>query len=230
MAGKIDRIMRGSALVVVGNRYLFDRAKAAGARRIEIIPTVVDLDRYPVSPPPENPTFTIGWIGTPLTARYLELVRPALQALCARGEARVVAIGAGPLNWNDVPLEVRPWSETTEVADLQAIDVGIMPLPDSPFERGKCGLKLIQYMACARPVVASPVGVNVEIVRDALNGFTATTNEEWISALCALKDDRPRRWRMGEAGRALVQEHFSLHLTAPRLAHLLQSVGDGCRR
>jgi glycosyltransferase involved in cell wall biosynthesis len=215
--------MRGAALVVVCNQYLADRAARTGARRIERVPTVVDLARYPVPAAPANETFTIGWIGTPWTARYLELVRPALREVCAGGRARFVAIGAGPLAWNDVPVEIVPWSEATEVNNLQRLDVGIMPLPDSPFERGKCGLKLIQYMACGRPVVASPVGVNRDIVRDGVNGFTATGEQDWVTALSRLRDEPALRKRMREVGRGIVEEQFSLEVTAPRLADLLRS-------
>ena len=218
---KIDRVMREAALVVAGNSYLADRARSAGARRVEILPTVVDLEHYPRTPPPSG-AFTVGWIGTPITARHLEPVRPALRAVCADGRARFVAIGAGALNWNDVPVEALAWSEATEHAALQEIDVGIMPLPDSPFERGKCGLKLLQYMACARPVVASPVGVNAEIVTNGLNGFTASHVDDWVAALRTLQEDRLQRAQMGEAGRALVEAGFSLEVAAPRLAQLLR--------
>jgi glycosyltransferase involved in cell wall biosynthesis len=220
---KIDRIMRGAALVIVGNQYLADHARSAGAHRIEILPTVVDLTRYPPVPHPANDVFTIGWIGTPLTARYLDRVYPALKEVCADNQARLVAVGAGGLDWPDVPVEVRAWSEATEVAALQEFDVGIMPLPDTPFERGKCGLKLIQYLACSRPVVASPVGMNATLVTDGANGYLATGHEEWANALRALQRDRIQRFRMGEAGRALVEAQFSLDSAAPRLAELLRS-------
>jgi glycosyltransferase involved in cell wall biosynthesis len=157
-------------------------------------------------------------------------VRPALRELCADGRAKVVAIGSGDLNWGDVPVEVLAWSQATEVAALQKFDVGIMPLPDSPFERGKCGLKLLQYMACARPVVASPVGVNAEIVTNGINGFTASRHEDWVAALRALQDDGAKRANMGEAGRALVEAHYCLAVTAPRLAQLLRDTEAGTRR
>jgi glycosyltransferase involved in cell wall biosynthesis len=226
LGGKIDRVMRGASLVVAGNTYLANRAWSAGARRVELLPTTVDLGRYPRIPRSSG-RFTIGWIGTPLTARYLEQVRPALREICADGRAKVVAIGAGDLDWSDLPIEVLPWSEATEVAALQQLDVGIMPLPDSPFEHGKCGLKLIQYMACAKPVVASPVGVNTEIVTNGINGFTPSDLGDWVAALRVLEEDHLGRDRMGAAGRAIVEAEFSLHVTAPRLASLLRDAnGD----
>jgi len=101
-----------------------------------------------------------------------------------------VVIGARGLRLGGVPLEANPWSEGTKAGELRRIDVGIMPLPDCPFERGKCGLKLIQYMACSRPVVGTPVGVNREIITDGLNGYQATSEEEWVEALVRLKRER----------------------------------------
>ncbi len=132
---KIDYVMRSAELVVAGNAYLARRAADAGARRVEILPTVVDLSRYPLVSPPENPVFTIGWIGSPVTSRYLKEVQPALKEVCGDGAARVVAIGAATLDLAEVPLEVKPWTEATEVQGLQQFDVGIMPLPDSPWQK-----------------------------------------------------------------------------------------------
>ena len=120
-----------------------------------------------------------------------------------------------------------PWDEATEVDMLQQLDAGIMPLPDSPWERGKCGFKLIQYMACGLPVVASPVGVNREIVEQGVNGFFASTPEEWEQALRTLLLDTILRERMGQAGRKKVEERYSLQMTGPRLAALLKSVVKG---
>ena len=221
---KIDSIMHDAVLVVAGNPYIADRAYEAGSRRVELLPTVVDLARYPLVPPPEKDVLTIGWIGTPITSRFLQLLRPSLEKLSRGGRLRVLAIGAGNLELGEVPLEIRPWSEETEVADLQRIDVGIMPLTDSPSERGKCGLKLIQYMACGRPVVGSPVGVNRDLITDGVNGFKATTHQEWIDALMVLSRDRDTRIRMGGAGRNLVEKQYCLQVTVPRLAALLRSV------
>jgi glycosyltransferase involved in cell wall biosynthesis len=122
-----------------------------------------------------------------------------------------------------LPTETRKWFEETEVKDIKNFDVGIMPLPDDPWTRGKCGYKLIQYMACAVPVVASPVGVNKEIVRDGWNGFLAERKEDWVRALNVLFENPSQREEMGKAGRGLVEEKFCLQVTAPRLLSLLRS-------
>ena len=116
---------------------------------------------------------------------------------------------------------IRDWDEATETGEIGKFDVGIMPLPDNPWERGKCGFKLIQYMACGKPVVASPVGVNREIVVDGVNGFLASSHDEWVRALERLKSDPELRRTMGANGRRMVEEKYCLQVTAPRLHRLL---------
>jgi len=220
---KIDKVMERAELVITGNEYLAQRARMAGARKVEIVPTVIDLEKYPLAPAPDNEVFTIGWIGSPVTARYLSLVNDALQKVCEGGSVRVVLIGSGQISLPGIPVEYVPWSEDTEVAEMQRFDVGIMPLPDEPWERGKCGFKLIQYMACGRPVVGSPVGVNKDIIKQGLNGIQARTSEEWVRALSVLKKDKQLRIKMGTAGRKMVEEKYCLQVNAPRLSNLLYS-------
>ncbi|HBG29101.1 glycosyltransferase family 4 protein [Candidatus Macondimonas diazotrophica] len=225
MGRKIDRVMAGARLVIAGNDYLAARAENAGARWIEHLPTVIDLDRYPArldAPATHVRPFTIGWIGSPHTADYLAAVAEPLRQLLACGDARLVLIGAGRAAPADLPAEVRPWAEADEVRDIGEFDVGIMPLPDAPWERGKCGYKLIQYMACAKPVVASPVGVNHQLVASGVNGYLATTAGEWQQALAHLRADRALGQRLGEAGRAQIVDRYCLQVTAPRLAALLR--------
>jgi hypothetical protein len=118
-------------MVIAGNDYLADRAYQSGSQKVEVLSTVIDLDRYPLVPPPENKVFTIGWIGSPMTCSYLQEIQPALKEICRDGAARVVAIGAGGLELEDVQLEIKPWGEATEVREIQQFDVGIMPLSDS---------------------------------------------------------------------------------------------------
>lgn len=221
---KIDAVMSNAALVIAGNDYLAARACEAGSNNVEILPTVVDLERYSPVVAPQNDRFTIGWIGTPHTAKYLKSIQPALKQVCQSGQAKVVAIGAGDLALDAVPLENMPWSNATEVQSLQSIDVGIMPLTDSPFERGKCGLKLIQYMACVRPVVGSPIGVNQQLIEPNVTGFQATTIDDWVTTLTLLSERPSLRKSMGEAARQLVEQNFSLQIAAPRLAQMFQRV------
>jgi glycosyltransferase involved in cell wall biosynthesis len=223
---KIDVIMRRAALVTVGNEYLGDYARKAGAQRVEHIPSVIDLKRYTVSLKSENPVFTIGWIGTPATQNYLHLIHPALIEVCKDGTAQLVLVGSSLTKLDGVPTENRLWSEETEVAEIQRFDVGIMPMPDEAWAKGKCGYKLIQYMACAKPVVASPVGVAQQMIQDRENGFLAATTADWVKALCVLREDGGLRERMGRAGRSNVEGRYSLQVTSPRLISLLKSFED----
>ncbi len=226
LAGKIDRVMRHAALVVAGNEYIAARARQAGARRVEILPTSVDLTRYAVDPSPGEGPFTIGWIGTPVTVKYLSLVAPVLAGLGRESGVRIVIVGGGETALTGVAAERRPWREEREAADIRQFDAGIMPLPDAPWERGKCGYKLIQYMACGRPVVASPVGVNRHIVVPGENGFLATSPGEWLAALRQLRADPLLRQRMGLAGRAEVERSYSLQGNVPKLLRWLREAGE----
>ncbi len=220
---KIDKVMQRAVLVIVCNDYLAERAHRAGAQRVEYLPTVIDSDRYHSKPQAVNAVFTIGWIGSPATAKYLDLVRPALAEVCRNGNGRLVLVGSGKVEMDEVPLEIGAWSEEMEVANIQSFNAGIMPLQDGPWERGKCGYKLIQYMACGRPVVASPVGMNQRIVEDGVNGFLATTTADWVRALSILRDNYALRERMGDAGRNKIEAQYCTKVTAPRLASLLRS-------
>jgi glycosyltransferase involved in cell wall biosynthesis len=221
MGGKIDAVMRRSFLVVAGNGYIAERARRAGAPRVEILPSVIDLDRYPPAPDPRNGLPTVGWIGSPPTARHLKTVESAVREVVAGGKARIAVVGAPDNPFPGLPVRLPPWSEETEVAEIRSFDIGIMPLPDEPWERGKCGYKLIQYMGCGLPVVASPVGVNREIVADGASGFLASGHDEWVAALSRLANNATLRQEMGSKGRGVVASRFSLQVTAPRLLELL---------
>lgn len=225
---KIDRLMRAATLVTAGNAYLADRARAAGARRVELLPTVIDLDRYPGAPRPpvqsHGEPVVIVWIGSPSTVHYLQALAVPLARLAASRTVRLRVIGANPPDLPDVPVEAVAWTETSEVAAIAAGDIGIMPLPDSPWERGKCGYKLIQYMACGLPVVASPVGVNCQIVTPGENGLLAEGPDAWEAALRQLVDDPTLRTRWGAAGRSRAEALYSLQANAPRLAGWLHEL------
>ena len=224
---KIESVMLRSDLVVAGNDYIARKAELAGARQVAMLPTVVDRDRYrPRETKRAGALFTIGWIGSPSTFAYLDLVIPALRALRFTIDFKLLLIGSGPIDIPDIQVEYHPWSETTEVDLLRHCDVGIMPLADAPWERGKCGFKLIQYMACALPVIASPVGANCHIVSHEKNGFLASTLKDWEGYLHLLSSDSALREKLGKAGRARVETDFSLQVCAPKLLKLFQAVVD----
>lgn len=221
LGDKLERVARRARTVVTGNGYLESWARCTGADEVVRIPTAVEADHYSGQSPPTRETFTIGWIGQPLTAVYLEVVAEALRWVGGDPSARVRVVGADNVRLAGVRVEHRPWSEAHEVAEIEAFDVGIMPLPQTPWEEGKCGYKLIQYMAAARPVVASPVGVNRDLVRHGVNGYLAETTEEWVDALLRLRSDRDLRARMGLAGRRMVEAHYSVSKVVGRLAQVL---------
>jgi glycosyltransferase involved in cell wall biosynthesis len=226
---KIDRVMAHSNLVTAGNAYLAERADQAGAAGIEIVPTVVDMNAYQVRPADTGEKRPrIGWIGTPET--WEKFGQPLLEIVRGSGMAHHAvfrAVGAGQPGRASEGLEFFDWSEDSEVSLIQGMDIGIMPLPDTPWARGKCGYKLIQYMACGLPVIASPVGVNSDIVEHGVNGFLADTEVEWKAAVDALLGNPTLRQRMGAAGRQKVEEHYSLQVWGPRVAQMLLDVAKG---
>lgn len=223
LGAKIPTVMRGARAVIAGNRYIAEYARSVGARRVEVIPTVIDLSKYPTRRRASGAGFTIGWIGSPTSTSQLEAIAPALAEVCADGRGRVVLVGASEVELPGVPVEFVEWSEATEVDSICGFDVGIMPLEDGPWERGKCGFKLIQYMASWLPVVASPVGVNRELVKEGVNGFTAVSHSEWVHSLTTLRDQPKQAMEMGEAGRRDVEQRYHIGATVPHLAAVLRA-------
>lgn len=221
--GKLAPLMRGAAACCCGNRYLHDYVSQFCEKSI-VLPTVVDTQFYaPAGRRNREATVTIGWIGSPSTWSYVRPLLPALEDLARRSAAKIkiVGAGAGATVKGSSRIELVDWSEEREIADVQSMDIGIMPLPNEKWARGKSGYKLIQYMACGLPVVASPVGVNSEIVTHGINGLLADGEEEWLTALSRLIDDPELRARMGREARRRVEERYSLASQAPRVVGVL---------
>lgn len=211
--------------VVAGNALLADYARRHNDR-VFVLPTAVDTDAYPVRPIRRSGRLTVGWIGAPAGAVYLEPLKPVFQALARRFDLRVVVLGAPAFDCPGVPVETGGWrtysSGEEEAAHLAEFDIGIMPLTDDRWAAGKCALKAIQYMASGIPVVASPVGVAPEVVQDGTCGFLAASPGEWLERLSTLLRDPELRAAMGRAGRARVEEHYSIRSTLPRLVEVLR--------
>lgn len=224
LAGKLEPLLRGAVVCACGNAYLRDYADRFCDKAV-ILPTVVDTDAYLPAPPRRDAPLSIGWIGTPSTWAYVRLMLPTLAELARERGVRVRVVGAGASAARDRfdGLDLVPWQEETEIAEVQRMDIGIMPLPDQSWARGKSGYKLIQYMACGLPVVASPVGVNAEIVVEGETGFLARTPAQWRHALVALLDDAALRRRMGTNGRQRTEAHYSLKHCAPRMVELFRA-------
>lgn len=222
LGNKMRSLFGVASAVIAGNAYLANYAEASNDN-VFIIPTVVDTDVYRPTDRPAGERVTLGWIGSPSTWRYVEPLLPTLLPLVEELNLRFCVVGGGPAATGIAGVDAMEWTEATEVSAIQSMDIGIMPLPDAPWARGKCGYKLIQYMACGLPVIASPVGVNGEIVDDA-TGFLASAPAAWVAAIRQLADDRALRERLGRAGRARVVERYSLAAQAPRLVDLLRSL------
>lgn len=214
------RLLARADQVIAGSETLAEALRPLNPR-VAVVPTSLDTDRFVPAPCRPERTPVIGWMGSCSTAPYLEALVGALRRL-ARRERFVLRVVGGPAPPLDgVAVEERPWSLEGEVAELQGFDVGIMPLPDTPWAAGKCGLKAIQYMAVGIPTVCSPVGAGGEVVRDGREGFLASAPSEWEEALGALLADPGLRMRMGAAGRARAEERYSVRTNAPRLVETL---------
>ena len=225
LGSKIDAVMRYSGCVVAGNQYLAERARKAGAKKIEIIPTVIDLERYPVQSKKEEKTpFVVGWIGTKTTfEKHLSPCRNWLKRLQNEEPDLKVHI-VGVTSEMDLGPQVRyiPWTEATEVEEILKMDVGIMPLQDTLWERGKCAYKLIQYAACGIPGVASDVGMNKEVTVPGETGILASTDEEWIQAIKTLKSNTELRNQMGNNARKKVEERYCIQQTWMKWQEILR--------
>ncbi|MEX2567184.1 MAG: glycosyltransferase family 4 protein, partial [Cyclobacteriaceae bacterium] len=226
---KIDRTMKMAELVTVGNSYLKDRAWAAGSSRIVMMPTVIDPNRYLMKIHQDKPIVSIGWIGSPSTLRYLEGILPVLEQLKRKFKIILVQVnGKNQVKFSGSTEKI-PWTEAGEVDAILKMDIGIMPLPDNPWERGKCAYKLIQYMACGLPVVASPVGMNKEVVQHGINGYLAKSEEEWIAALSKLIQDWQLRKSFGENGHQLVMEKYTLERNFEKMLEMVAPLNPPSR-
>ncbi len=232
--GYSEEIAAGCAGVIAGNSWLADHYRPH-VKKVWIVPTAVDPADWaqrPDAPPKEG--FVVGWTGTSANFRYLLEVEPALAELLARhrdARVRVVADAAPP--WKGLPsaqVEFVRWTETAEREAVRGMSVGLMPLADEPWAKGKCAAKMLVYAAAAIPSVVTPVGVNGDILAKAEVGLAARTTAEWLGALEALYSDRARVAAMGQAGEALVREEYSVAVNAGRLAAIFEEVAEAARR
>jgi glycosyltransferase involved in cell wall biosynthesis len=224
---KVDQILKIAQVVVPGNEYLAAYARKFNAN-VHIIPTVVDTHKYqpPSERHPNDTRIVIGWIGTDPNRGDLDPMQPIFNWLGDRYPESIVlrTVGRRPLEMKtSINIEFVRWTLKGSLSALQAFDIGIMPLDDTPWNRGKCGLKLIEYLAVGIPAVASPVGVNAEIIRDGETGFLAQNPNEWRVHLARLISDQSIRARLGQAGRQHVEAHYSIPAILPRFIAALES-------
>ncbi|MEQ9218614.1 MAG: glycosyltransferase [Cyclobacteriaceae bacterium] len=205
---KIAAICKWSWKVSVGNAYLADFARKYN-ENVVVIPTVVDTEIHKPISSVKNQKQIIGWTGSHSTLQYLAMIIPSLQKLEEEMDFtfRVIANKDPQLPLKNYSF--LPWNKKTEIEDLATIDIGVMPLPDDEWAKGKCGFKLIQYLALEIPAVASPVGVNTDIIQNGQTGFLANSPEEWTASLKKLLQDPSLSAEMGKKGRALTEEKYS---------------------
>ena len=212
-------------IIFSGNEYNKKKSIELGSKKVYILPTVIPVKKYKkLSFLKKQDNFTIVWIGSPSTAIYLIEIYDALYELCNYHNIRLRLIGAGEISLPGIQYESFRWDESTEIKLISECHLGIMPLPNNNWAKGKCGFKLIQYMACGLPVVASPVGVNKQIVESGINGFLANDTREWLESLRKLLKDKNLRTHMGEKGRNVVEKNYSLQVQSTRLRKTIKGL------
>lgn len=225
LKNKLSKLMRNSSLAICGSSYLVDFAKSSGCQFVGFIPTVIDLDRYFVKNISQNysaDTIIICWIGSPSTVKYLNLISQSLRSLSLRVRFVLRVIGA-KFSLEGVNVECHDWFESTEVSLISECHIGIMPLALNEWELGKCGYKLIQYMACGLPVVATDFGANSDIVEHGLTGYLVQSDSDWEHALFALILNADLRRQMGDLGRISVETNYCLQVAGPKVAAYIKT-------
>jgi glycosyltransferase involved in cell wall biosynthesis len=234
--GFAARIARGCELVIAGNDHVADWF-APHCRHVEVLPTAVDTKRFRprdvAGVADDDGRVVVGWSGTSSNLTFLTGIEGALaRVLRERPRCRLAVCSDAPPRFAAVPadrVDFEPWRPATEAGFFRRLDVGLMPLTDDDWTRGKCSYKMLLYLACGAPVVVSPVGMNAQVLAQADVGFGAATDVAWADALIALIDDAALRRRMGRAGIDLVAARYSVDALAPRLAGLLEDVARGRR-
>jgi glycosyltransferase involved in cell wall biosynthesis len=224
---KVNDIIALSDLVIVGNNYLKSYAQKFN-NKVVVFPSTIDLDYYklPSSKKRANETVSIGWSGSHTTIEHFETIVPVLKKLKQKygNKIRVVVYGDKYYRNNELGIEGVAWSHETEISIISSFDIGIMPLPDNDWTRGKCAMKGLQYMGLAVCAVLSPVGINKEIIRDGINGFIADTEDEWVSKLSMLIENRELREMTGAEGRKTVEQKFSSQVHKEEYKTIFQSL------
>jgi len=225
--GRFRATVRAAEAVIAGNAYLAEHATRAGARAAWVIPTCVDVEKYPVARHDHDGAELV-WVGSSATLRGLEAIAPLLNAI---GEqvpgVRLKLVCDRFFQPGQLPVVECPWTEATEATEIAAGDIGISWVPDDPWSRGKCGLKVLQYMAAGLPVVTNPVGVHPEMVLHGQTGFLASGEADWVEAIRTLAADRALRREMGAAGRKLVEERYGVEVGARLWLNLIDGLLAG---
>jgi glycosyltransferase involved in cell wall biosynthesis len=220
---KVGRIVEAATMTTVGNAWLANYAHRYSPN-VTLLPTTIDIAEYAFRPRPVSDRLTVGWSGSRTTSAHLRTIDGGLRRMLSELPVDLVVIGDPDYRLPRAPnVTVLPWRASTELQDLDRIDVGLMPLPDNDWSRGKCGLKALQYMAVGAVAVVSPVGVNPDIIEHDGNGLIADSDDEWVEAVGSLVDDHRCRQRLAAAGRTTVEDEYSGQAWAPRFLEVLEN-------
>jgi glycosyltransferase involved in cell wall biosynthesis len=224
---KFRWMVRGSDAVTVGNAFLKEEVrKVDPKKKIFLIPTSIDTSLYAEKKNiSEGSEIVLGWIGTKGNLKYLKKLEPVFESLAKRfPNLRLKIVSNDFFDSSFIPVIKKPWRLEDENQDLISFDIGLMPLQDDLWSKGKCGLKIIQYLSVGVPVVCTPVGINGDIVKDGRNGFWATSPVEWVDRLATLIGDPALRLKMGREGIETVEKGYSLTVTSEKFFQVLQSL------
>jgi glycosyltransferase involved in cell wall biosynthesis len=225
---KFRWMVKGSDVVTVGNQFLKNEVlKVDPEKKVFIIPTCIDTNLYPKKKKRSNPSeIILGWIGTKGNLKYLRKLRPAFEVLHHRfPQVRLKIVSNDFYDSPHLPIIKKLWKLEDENEDLVSFDIGLMPLTDDLWSRGKCGLKIIQYLSVGVPVVCTPVGINADIIKNGENGFWATNDREWVDRLSTLIQNQELRYQMGLKGIETVEQEYSLAVTSEKFFQVLQRLG-----
>jgi len=222
---KTKKIISLSDLIIAGNSYLAEYAQQHNDH-VKVLPTVIDTDYYKTAHRISNGPITIGWSGSQTTNKHFLLAEPWLRNLKEKygQKIRFVAVTERKIDIDGLDIETIAWDKDREVANLDMIDIGMMPLPDDDWARGKCGFKGIQYMSLSKPAVMSPVGVNPEIIEHGVNGFLADSVDDWTEYLSQLIESPELRAKIGAAGRKTIEEKYSVKSAQGKLLFMLENL------
>lgn len=217
---KIEKLAKGAEFVTVGNKWYFNEIKT---NNLKYLPTVIDRNKYFITENKNKSKITIVWIGSPSTEKYLKLIEKPLKKISIKYDIELKLIGSKK-KIEGINIKSIEWSEESEVMEISKSDIGIMPLENNYWEKGKCGFKLIQYMACGLPVIASPSPANNEIVKHNLNGFIVESDKEWEECLERLVINEELRKNMGIVSREIIEEKYSYQIQSKN--YILNLKGD----
>jgi glycosyltransferase involved in cell wall biosynthesis len=211
------RMLRYTDLVIAGNAFLKDEAEKYH-KNVKVLPTPVDAERYREKEFRESDTVNIGWIGDHGSIHYMERYKDVWDAIGQKYNNVVLTIICDTfIEAKGISIKKIPWSYEREIDDLMALDIGVMPLFDDLWSRGKCGFKIIQYLGVGVPAVCTPVGINRDVVEDGVNGLWAVTKDEWIERLSMLIENSSLRVKMGKEGRKKIMDQYTVQVCAPKL-------------